>query len=137
MTKDETLRVLAILKAAYPHSYNGMTKSEAHGIVAVWYMQFASIPVDIVLMAVQKVISTSKFPPAISEVKNKIQAVHWEAYEALSDSYGSKQLSEDAKKQYKRIYEITQPYKYIKASEPTVRDMVANSQMLMLGEGGS
>ena len=41
MTKKEALQILAILKAAYPSSYNGMTKEEATGTVAVWCMQFA------------------------------------------------------------------------------------------------
>ena len=33
MTKKEALQVLAILKAAYPANYNGMTKEEATGTV--------------------------------------------------------------------------------------------------------
>lgn len=71
MTRDETIKMLAILKAAYPNSYKGMTKDEANGMIAVWTMQFADMPADIVLMALNKLISTSQFPPAISEVKRK------------------------------------------------------------------
>lgn len=134
MTKEETLRVLAILKAAYPASYNGMTKREANGTVAVWCMQFADIPVEIVLMAIQKLISTNKFPPAISEVKGKIESIHWEAYEILADHRRSPFLPEAAVIQYQRIYDETKGFRYTKA-EPSLDQMLAGGHMLQLGSG--
>ena len=136
MTKKEALQILAILKAAYPSSYNGMTKEEATGTVAVWCMQFAGIPVDIVLMAVHKLISTNKFPPTVSEVKNKIQSIHWEAYEMLSNNSFSDLLSEKDMAQYKRIYEATKEYKHITAFEPSIRQMLSGGNTLQLGTGG-
>ena len=135
MTKEETLRVLAILKAAYPASYNGMTKREANGTVAVWCMQFADVPVDIVLMAVQKLISTNKFPPAISEVKGKIESIHYEAYEALYSTLGEF-LTDEKKAQYKRIYDATKNFKLAKAAEPSLHQMLDGGHMLQLGSGG-
>lgn len=111
MTKKEALQILAILKAAYPSSYNGMTKEEASGTVAVWMIQFAEIPVDIVMMAVQKCISTKNFPPTVSEVKSKIQSIHWEAYEMISGNF-NEHLSEADRKKYRRIYEATEDYKH-------------------------
>lgn len=136
MTKDETLRVLAILKAAYPSSYNGMTKREANGTVAVWCMQFADVPVDIVLMAVQKLISTNKFPPAISEVKGKIESIHWEAYETLFTFGGKNRLPEEARNQYQRIYELTKDFKMAKTAEPSLHQMLEGGHLLQLGSGG-
>lgn len=136
MTKDETLRVLAILKAAYPASYSGMTKREATGTVAVWFTQFADVPVDIVLMAVQKLISTSKFPPAISEVKSKIGSLHWEAYEKLSAFPCRELLSAEERMQYQRIYNETKGYKISKMAEPTLHQMIEGGRMLQLGSGG-
>ena len=134
MTRDETLKVLAILKAAYPSSYNGMTKREANGVVAVWYMQFEDIAVDIVLMAVQKCISNSKFPPAISEVKEKISSLHWEANEMIY-GYGTKQLPADLAQQYQRIYDETKAFKYSKTAEPSLGKMLSGSKMLQLESG--
>lgn len=133
MTKEEALHVLAILKAAYPSSYNGMTKREATGTATVWYIQFADVPVDIVLMAIQKLISTSKFPPAISEVKSKIGSLHWEAYSAMS----SPLLSEEAKNQYKRIYDLTKSYKVSNMVEPSLLQMLEGGHMLQLETGGA
>ena len=134
MTKDETLRVLAILKAAYPASYNGMTKREANGTVAVWCMQFADVPVDIVLMAVQKLISTSKFPPAISEVKSKIGSIHYEAHECLCYGLGGS-LTDDMRQKYQRIYDATRDFKISKMAEPSLYQMIEGGNALQIGSG--
>ena len=131
MTKKEALQVLAILKAAYPASYNG-TKEEAAGTVSVWCMQFADVPADIVLMAIHKLISTSKFPPTVAEVKSKIHSLHWEAYSALSDAFRYNRISEETKAQYQRIYDLTEGYSGDR--EPTVAEMIGGGRML-LGKG--
>lgn len=135
MTTKETSMVLAILKAAYPSMYNNMTKQEANGTVVVWSMQFADMPVDIVLMAVNKLISTNKFPPAVSEVKKKIQSLHWEAYEAMEDSQ-KHYIPEEEFTQYQRIYELTREYRNLQLVEPNLCQMLSNNQLLQLGAGG-
>lgn len=124
MTRDETIKMLAILKAAYPNSYKGMTKDEANGMIAVWTMQFADMPADIVLMALNKLISTSQFPPAISEVKKKISNLHWEAYDMISDKTTAALLQDEEIAKYQRIYEITKRMKINTNLEPTLTEML-------------
>lgn len=130
MTKKEALQVLAILKAAYPNSFNGMNQKEAMGTVAIWSTHFANLSADIVLMAVNKAISTSKFPPSIAEVKEKLSSIHWEAYEMICRSNNIHKLSEEHLKLYKRIYEETKSYKHTRAAEPTLKElMIGNAEM--------
>lgn len=124
MTRDETIKMLAILKAAYPNSYKGMTKDEANGMIAVWTMQFVDMPADIVLMALNKLISTSQFPPAISEVKKKISNLHWEAYDMISDKTTAALLQDEEIAKYQRIYEITKRMKINTNLEPTLTEMM-------------
>lgn len=124
MTRDETIKMLAILKAAYPNSYKEMTKDEANGMIAVWTMQFANMPADIVLMALNKLISTSQFPPAISEVKKKISNLHWEAYDMISDKTTAALLQDEEIAKYQRIYEITKRMKINTNLEPTLTEMM-------------
>ena len=83
MTREETIKVLAILKAAYPNSYKGMTKEEANGTITIWSIQFANIPANVVMIAINKIISDSPFPPSISEVRDKIRGLYYEAQEML------------------------------------------------------
>ena len=132
MTKKEAGQILAILKAAYPSSYNGMTKEEANGTVSIWAMQFADMPADIVMMAVHKLISSCKFPPSVAEVKDKIKSIHWETYDLISGGKGF--ISEDLKQKYQRIYEATADYKYGKGHEPKVLQMVSHQARLGSGE---
>lgn len=122
MTKEEALEMLAILKAAYPNSYNGMTKQEAMGVVTVWALQFADMPADIVFMALQKAISASPFPPSVCEVKKKLEAVHWEAYERLQ--LNDEPLSENERKQYERIYKRTYGHRSAGTREPNIGQML-------------
>lgn len=135
MTKKEALQILAILKAAYPASYNGMTKEEATGTVAVWCMQFSDMPAEIVMMAVHKLISTNKFPPSISEVKNKIEKIHWEAYEMISTISYQNMLPEETRKKYQMIYEATKGYRVAALAEPTTMNLMQNTQRLQLDSG--
>ena len=125
MTKKEALQILAVLKAAYPSSYNGMTKEEATGTVSVWCMQFADLPAEIVMMAIHKLIGSSKFPPSIAEVKSKVESIHWEAYEKITSSGLKELLSPEDKKRYEQIYETTKDYKIAKYHEIPISQMMA------------
>lgn len=88
MTQKEATQILAILKAAYPNSYKGMSKEEAIGTVNVWATQFIDIPVSVVMIAVNKLISTNTFPPSINEVKEKIRGLYFEALGEIPYQHG-------------------------------------------------
>lgn len=153
MTKTETVKILAILKAAYPNSYKGMSKEEANATVTIWAAQFAGIPVEIVMMAVNKLISTNQFPPAISEVKQRISNLYWEARELIDDeeSYiaGCRSIGIDAQGEgystgqtralLERIIKLTSEYRTGgHALEMPLKDMLPEARRLMLEntEGG-
>lgn len=134
MTREETIKILAILKAAYPNSYKNMTKDEASGTVAVWAMQFATIPAEVVMFAIHKLISTSPFPPAISEVKSKISGLYWESWEALRMNKEIKTLTPEQEAVYQRIFDAAESLRnYGAGAEPTLQEMIegANHQFLI------
>ena len=135
MTKKEAMQILAILKAAYPNSYKGMSKTEAAGTVAVWCMQFSDISAEIVLMAVNKLISVNPFPPSISEIKQKIGTLHWEAYDIVRNTAMRELVSPVTLSRAEEIYEATKDYKYAKSAEPTVMQMINDNNVLLLSEG--
>lgn len=130
MTKKEALQILAIMKAAYPNSYSG-TAEEAMGTVSVWCMQFQDVPAEIVLIAVHKLISTSKFPPTISEVKEKIKNIHWEAWQEMSKIQQNEAENSPKLKQIKWIYDSTTEYGVSRRTEPPLAQML-NGQLLQL-----
>lgn len=130
MQKNEAMQVLAILKAAYPNSYRNITPEDAKATATVWAMQFADISVDVVLLAVNKCISTSQFPPAISEVRDKLSAVSWEAAEMLAEEQrevaaGLPPSLTSAKRQMlERISAETRGYRYAKDTGPSLAQML-------------
>lgn len=131
MTKKEALQVLAILKAAYPDKFYGVTEKDALGIVTVWAVQFADMSADIVLMAVNKWISSNNKVPTVADIKGKIETIHWEAYDIICQEHRMKNLSEDKKNLYKRIYKETENFKYSRMTEPSLTQLIERGS----GEG--
>lgn len=74
MTYDETLSIMAVLKAAYPNFYKDMKRSEAEGIVSLWTEMFKDEPAQVVAVAVKAHIANDKkgFPPHIGAIKEAI-----------------------------------------------------------------
>lgn len=73
MTREETLKTLSILKAAYPYFYSKLSKSEANGVVNLWADIFEHDNPLIVGLAVKELIKThDDYPPNIAHVRNKM-----------------------------------------------------------------
>lgn len=77
MNKQETGRILEILKGAYPHFYKDLPKSEASNILSLWQSMFADDDMQTVAMAVKAhIASDSKgFPPVIGQIKSRITQI--------------------------------------------------------------
>jgi hypothetical protein len=130
MNKKEATQVLAILSASYPKYYRNIADDEVQGIISVWALQFANIPADVVLMALNKAVSANEhYPPNIAEVKKKIESVYWEAYGAIERNYRLKNLSESELATYKRICNVTERYKFGKIAEPSISDMLPKREI--------
>lgn len=137
MTLKESAQILAVLTAAYPNAYKNMAENEAAGVALVWASQFADVPADIVFMALQKAISTCKFPPTICDVKEKLKKLYFEAYEKLSShSSGFIKMTDAEREQYKRVSDLTYAYKYIDA-EPELKTLLPLSQQMFSNEPGA
>ena len=74
MTREETLAIMGVLKAAYPNFYKGMGRNDAEGIVDLWSSMFDQEPAQLVAMAVKAHIAsdTKGFPPHIGAIKEAI-----------------------------------------------------------------
>ena len=132
MTIDEAVKVLAVYTAGYPTRFNKVSVEEAKATAFTWAVQFADIPADIVLMAVNKAISVYKHPPSICEIKEKISSLYWEAYTMLNITQREGEaLSPESVEAYRRIYNITKNYKVGKP-EPTLNSMIGSSSNYLL-----
>lgn len=141
MTQKEATQILAILKAAYPNSYRGMTKEEAIGTVNVWATQFINMPASVVMIAVNKLISTNTFPPSIGEVKEKIRSLYFEAMGELPYQHGglyinnTDELPPERIALLKEIIRVTEPMRTQIKIEPSLTDLLDGYEANYLPNG--
>lgn len=74
MTREETLTIMGVLKAAYPSYYRDMSRRDAEGVVDLWQAMFADEPLELVAAAVKTHIAGDRkgYPPHIGAIKNAI-----------------------------------------------------------------
>jgi hypothetical protein len=72
MTADETKAVLAVIKVAFPGFSKGIDPDD---VLNVWHDMFRDDDMKVVAEAVKILIATSKFPPTIAEVREKVMLV--------------------------------------------------------------
>lgn len=77
MTDVEAIKILAVLKAAYPASYKGIPDDEAEAVVNLWAEMFKDEPYEIVGAAVKSFIAAdiSGYPPSIGQIKGSIRKI--------------------------------------------------------------
>lgn len=77
MNRNEALKIMAILRGAYPQFYRGIDREEAESTVNLWAEMFASDDVRVVAAAVKSVIESDEkgFPPTIGQVKAKMRMI--------------------------------------------------------------
>ncbi len=138
MTVEEAIKLLAILKAAYPKDFPyNMTVDDAKITAIVWAEQFLYTPGYIVEMAVKQLISTEE-RCSIPKVKKQIRHLYWEAQGILDDSeriakrLGTPGMSEEEKAKYESIKSAAKEYRY--SYTPSIAQFIEAPEKLMIGE---
>lgn len=72
MTEQETIKIVTLIVMSYPSSEKFKDETSLKGMVAVWKTIFMDDDARLVEMAVQKHISTNKWPPSIAEVREQM-----------------------------------------------------------------
>ena len=77
MTREDTIKVLSILRGAYPGFYRDITKQEAESTIVLWASMFEEEPFELVGAAVKAFITADAkgFPPAIGQIKERIRQI--------------------------------------------------------------
>lgn len=137
MTRQEALKILAVLRVAYPNSYRGLDEDMASAMAGLWTSQFANMPYSVVSLAVERLISKSTFPPTIAEVNDELRSLWAEATTLLdmheqSYEWGmlEHRLNESTVKTLEAIEEATSPMRSGKYEVPLVE--LIRSQNLQL-----
>lgn len=77
MKRDETLKIMSVLKATYPSFYKDMTRRDAEGVVALWTDMFAEDSYSTVAAAVRAFIASDSkgFPPVVGQIKQRVAEI--------------------------------------------------------------
>ena len=77
MTKEETVKIMAVLQAAYPLYYKDKGKEALKPVVELWHMQFKEYDYVLVAAAVNKWIANDikGFPPVIGQLHEELRKI--------------------------------------------------------------
>ena len=75
MTRDDVIKIMSVLRGAYPHFYRDISKQEAYDTINLWTDMFSNDDASIVAAAVKSLIDGDDkgFPPTIGQVKTKMR----------------------------------------------------------------
>lgn len=72
MTREDIIKMLAVMKVAWPRFYAELKPSEAETAVNLWHTVLQPYPPDVVNAAMQQTIQESPYPPSISDICTRI-----------------------------------------------------------------
>ncbi len=109
MNKPEAIRLLALIKVAYPTAYKDMDQASKQATVNMWQMSFPDVPYPIMENAFNHFRMVSKFPPTVAEMVEELKQIHLQAMECalVHKSLGN----EDGVRHYRAIMDCTARYK--------------------------
>ena len=75
MTRAEIIKIMSVLRGAYPQFYRNVARAEAEDTIALWAAMFAEDDAGLVGAAVKALIATDSkgFPPVIGQIKAKMR----------------------------------------------------------------
>lgn len=79
MTTEESAKLLALIKLAYPNSYKGIDTDTTLATVNMWHRSFEATPFGIIQIALDHFVKGSKFPPTIADIIDELRNMHHEA----------------------------------------------------------
>lgn len=76
MTRDDVIRMLALLKSAYPAFYAKMSAKDAEAAITLWIEMFSGDDPRVIALAVKHCIETHDgYPPSIAAIKNRAKQI--------------------------------------------------------------
>lgn len=109
MNKQEAIKLLAMIKVAYPTAYRDMDEQSKQATVNMWQMSFPDVPYPIMEQAFNHFRMVSKFPPTVAEMVEELKNIYFQATECalIQKSLGN----EDGVIRYRAIMGYTERYK--------------------------
>jgi hypothetical protein len=79
LTREESIKLLALIKVAYPTAYKDMDRETKLATVNMWQMSFPTVPYVIMEMAFNSFRLKSKYPPTVAEMVDELRNSYYSA----------------------------------------------------------
>ena len=109
MNKQEAIKLLALIKVAYPTAYRDMDQASKQATVNMWAGSFPDVPYPIMEQAFNHFRMVSKFPPTVAEMVEELKHIHYQALEGAM-IYKNLGNAEEVER-YRAIMACTSRYK--------------------------
>ena len=109
MNKQEAVKLLALIKIAYPTAYRDMDEASKKATVSMWHMSFPDVPYPIMEQAFNHFRMVSKYPPTVAEMVEELRSIYYQAMEGalVNKSLGNGELVQ----RFKEVMAYTSRYK--------------------------
>ena len=109
MNKQEAVKLLALIKIAYPTAYRDMDDASKKATVNMWHMSFPEVPYPIMEQAFNHFRMVSKFPPTVAEMVEELRGIYFKAVEGalVHKSLGNEEMVN----QFREIMACTSQFK--------------------------
>lgn len=87
VTREESIKLLALIKVAYPTAYKDMDDATKRATVAMWHSTFQNVQYTIMELAFENFRRYSKFPPTVADMFDEIEKLY---SRSLSDLFHAK-----------------------------------------------
>ena len=81
MNREESIKLLALIKVAYPTAFKDMDNASKQATVNMWHTTFSQTPYSIMEMAFNGYRMQSKYAPTVAEMCDELKHLHWQAAE--------------------------------------------------------
>lgn len=137
MNREEAIKLLALIKVAYPTAYKDMDNASKQATVNMWQTSFSRVPYPIMEMAFNRFRMVSKFSPTVAEMAEELKNLYYQAFEEASQAklFGTK----DELQRYLLVMEHTKEYQsgaYLEYSfGKQMGNLLNGSQVQMIEKG--
>lgn len=127
MTDKEAMKLLALIKVAYPSAYKDLDKDMTIATVKMWQSTFPDTPYVIMEMAFENYRRGKKFPPSVADIFEELETLYWGA--ALEANIAKQRNDELAIKKCLFIMDNTDHHRR-KATNHIQIDRISNEMLI-------
>lgn len=84
MTQKELNQIMGLVKVNWPSAFKSLSNGEKKFLFSSWYITLRDLTASTVTLAVLQLVSSSKWPPTVAEIREKVKELYYEAEEIIS-----------------------------------------------------